>query len=192
MSRNHRGNSNNNHSLLKILAATAVCGIIAAVAGKKKEDLYDVYNNASKKFSHAANSFSDRTQDLSERYLGKTRPSNRNKNLAAGAIAGGLLGLTAMVFLTSDATRKLREQVLHSFESVSNRGRSWTGLAQSAADRWEENVTPWLDKLENLVDALSEHDFRQVRKNGTRISQPLDKILDWTSLAAQLLHSLKK
>lgn len=199
MKRNHHSSqkNSNNGVLLGILAATVVGGTIAAIAGAKKgmdfSDMSDMYHNATKRISRAANSIGEKTHDLSDRYLNRNHHSTKNRNLAVGAITGGLLGLTAMVFLTSDATKAFREQMLHSFESMSNKGSSSFGnFAHSAADRWEENVTPWLNKIENFVESLNEHESKQTRKNGTHGSQPLDKILDWASVAAQLLHSLKK
>lgn len=103
------------------------------------------------------------------------------------------MGLTAMTLLSnSKQTKGLREKLLHSFESLADKAHSFEDLAHSAADTWDENVSPWINKIEDMIDSLNEQGERHTRRNGTSHSQPLDTILDWASAAAQIYQSLKK
>lgn len=194
MTRNRQKNSNKG-LLFGILAATAaVGGITAALANTKKgrefrEDLHDAYNNASKKFTRAANTISEKSLDLSDRYLNGHHRSNKKRNMAIGAITGGLIGLSAMMMLSSKKGKGFREQLIHSFESLADKAHSFEDMAHSATDSWDENVAPWIEKLTSAIDSLNEHEYKSSKKSE---NQPLEKILDWASVAAQIYQSLKK
>jgi gas vesicle protein len=188
--------SSNNHIMLGILAGTVVGAIAAAVVGTKKgrgfrEDLTDAYHNAGKKISNAANTFSERTHDLSDRYLSRNHRSPNRTNLAIGAIAGGILGISTIVFLTSDSARGIRKQMVHSFETMTNKRQSFEDMAHSAVESFGENISPWMHKIETVINTLNEIG-KPSKRHAESSSQPLDKILDWASVAAQLFHSLKK
>jgi gas vesicle protein len=180
MSRNHHRNSSKKNLLLGILAATAVGGIAAAIAGTKKgrefrEDLYDAYNNANKKLTRTANTFSNR-------YLNGNHHSNKNRTLAIGAITGGLLGLTAMM-LMSGKSKGFKQKMMESFDSLADKAHSFHDLA---SDQWDENIAPWVNKIGTLIESMNE---QEEKHSG---NQPFDRILDLASAAAQLYQSFKK
>lgn len=195
MAKNHQGNSNN-RLLLGILAGTVVGAIAAAVTCTKKgrefrEDLSDAYHNAGKRISNAANTFSERTHDLSDRYLTRNHRAPNHTNLAIGAIAGGILGISTIVFLTSDSAKGIRKQMAHTFETMTNKRHTFEDMAHSAVDRFGENISPWVHKIETVINTLNEIG-KPSKKHAESSHEPLDKILDWASVAAQLYHSLKK
>lgn len=198
MTRNHQSTSHANQNiLLGVLAGTIVGAIAAAVISSPKgkeirEDLFDAYQDASKKVSSAAQNLSEKSHEFSDRFLHRNHRPSENLNLTIGAIAGGVLGISAIVFLTSDSAKGIREQVVHSFECLSDKAHDFEDMAHSAAESFEGNVASWVKKVDKLINAFNEKDFSHSKRNGTSGHQPLDKILDWAVVAAQLFQSLKK
>lgn len=192
MSKNHQNNSNSN-ILLGVLAGTIV-GALAAAAGtsqrgkKFREDLYDSYQDASKKFSNATHDFAERTHGLSDRFLHRNHRSSNHKNLTIGAIAGGILGISAIIYLASDSAKGIRHKMLHSFENITDKTHS----IEDIADRFGEKITPWVKKAGRFIDSLNENEHSHSRNYASSNGTTLDKILDWAVIAAHTFQSLKK
>lgn len=197
MSKNQQSMTSSN-VLLGILAGTVVGAIAAAVASSSrakglKDDLCDAYNDASKKIGKNARHFSDKTHSFTDRFL-NPHHSEKNLTVTIGAIAGGIIGLSALAFLaTSDSAKGVREQVVNSFETMTDKAHCLEDIACNAANSIEENVTPWIHKvtcfLDTLNEAASSHRSKKSSFNG---HEPIDKILDWAVVAAQLFQSFKK
>lgn len=200
MAKNNQSTSSANQNiLLGILAGTIVGAIAAAVVNSSKgkeirEDLFDAYNDASKKVSSAAQHISEKSHELSDRFLHRNHNMpEKNLNLTIGAIAGGILGISAIVFLSSDSAKGLREQVVHSFECLSDKAHELEDRAHSTAESLENNISSWVKKVDKLINTFQEKNFNYSKKSASHSdNQPLDKILDWAVAAAQLFQSLKK
>lgn len=198
MAKNNQTTSDGNrHILTGLLVGTIVGAIAAALIGSPKgkeirEDLYHSCADASKKVCNAAQALSEKSHDLSDRFLGCNHRSSHNLNLIIGAVAGGIIGVSAIIFLTSESTKSLRDQVTHSFECISSQAKDFEDAAHSTADSLQENAACWVKKVDRLINILNEKKFSQSKKEDSAYHEPLNKILDWAVVAAQLFQSLKK
>lgn len=193
MARNHREYTNN-HLLFGILAGTVVGAFAAAVVNSKRgrefrEDLYDAYHNASQRVSDAAHSLSEKTHDFSTRFTHKKHEPADRTNLTIGAIAGGILGISAILFLSSESSKGIRDRIADTIETLSDKAHSFEDMAHDAAESFEDRISPWVHKVETFINSFNGNGYRS-RKNG--INQQFDKILDWAVTAAQVYQSLKK
>lgn len=154
MTKNNQNNSNENHNILIALLAGSVIGVITAALinsskGKEiREDLYDAYHDASKKVSNAAHKICEKSHDISDKFLGEPQKSCQQRNLAIGAVAGGILGISTILFMTCNSTKGLREQAFHTFECLSDKAHCLEDKVHSTNDRFEENVSYWINKAE--------------------------------------------
>ncbi|HEV8051014.1 MAG TPA: YtxH domain-containing protein [Parachlamydiaceae bacterium] len=196
-SRNNRNTSNNNQNqniLFGVLAGTLIGAVTAVMMSSKgkviRDGLHDAYDYASEKYEDAADSINESAHDISDRFLHRKQPSD-NTNLAIGAVAGGILGISAIIFLTSNSGKGLREKMVHSFENITDKAHSYQDMAHSAVDSMEENISPWLNTIEKLVCAFTDKKMKQTKKSLSS-NNTLDNILDWAVVAAQVFQSLKK
>lgn len=189
---NHESNRNQN-ILLGIAAGTIVGALTAALVSSKgkeiREGLLDAYHHAGHSVQDAVHNFADTSQSFSDRFLQRQRKPS-NLNLTAGAVAGGLLGITAIILLSSKSAKGIRSQFLQSCERLSEKAHDWEDMAQHAAENLEGYVSPWIKKAQTILTALQEKDDSYFH-NGKR-QKPLDKILDFASAAAQLVQSFKR
>lgn len=79
-----------------------------------------------------------------------------------------------------------------SFECLTDKAHCLEDMAHSAADSFEGNLSSWIHTAEKFINTLNDKTTNQVKKAADASSQPLDKILDWAIVAAQLFQSLKK
>jgi gas vesicle protein len=193
MARNHH-ESNNKHLLFGILAGTVVGAVAAAVVNSQRgrafrEDLYDAYHNASQRVNDAAHSLSEKTYDLSNRFTHKKHQPADHTNLTIGAIAGGILGISAILFLSSESSKGIRERLAETIETLSDKAHTFEDMAHDAAENFEDRISPWVHRVESFVNSFNGNECKS-KKNG--INPQFDKILDWAVTAAQVYQSLKK
>jgi gas vesicle protein len=196
MTRNHHHSSNHNQNvLLGVLAGTVIGAITAAVVSTKGKEirnhLNDAMDYASEKYEGAANSINETAHGISDRFLHRKNHASQRPNVAIGAIAGGILGISAILYLTGNSSKSLRERVAHSFENLSDRAHSYQEMAHSAVDSVGENISPILDKIEKFICAFTDKKNHRNRKNLSE-NNTLDNILDWAVVAAQVFQSFKK
>lgn len=194
---NYHSTNTGQNILLGVLAGTVVGAIAAALIGSKKgkeirDSLYDACQNASKKVSCVAESLGDKSHEISDTFLNRNHHPSDPLNLTIGAIAVGILGISAVAFLASDSAKGIREQAIHSFESLSHKAHDFQDMAHSAAENVENSLSSWVKKINNLINNFSEKEFNYSKKNGASNSQTIDKILDLAVVAAQVFQTLKK
>lgn len=198
MTRNHESHSDETRNiLLAVLAGSVVGALTAAVIGSAKgealkEELHDVYNLASRKVSNAAQMMGEKTHDITDRFLGRPQKHTDHLNLVIGAIAGGILGVSTIVFLSGKSAKGIRKQAFHSFECLSDKAHCLEDKLHTTAGKLEENISYWVNKAGKVINAFNEDPGYQSKKNGLRNEGPLDKILDWALVAAQVVQSFKK
>lgn len=192
----HHSSGHNQNVLLGVLAGTVIGAITAAVISTKGKEirnhLHDAYDYASEKYADAADSINESAHGISDRFFHKNKRSANHSNMAIGAIAGGILGISAILYLTTgNSSKSLRDRVAHSFESLTDRAHAYQDMAHDAVDSVGENISPWLDKIEKLVCAFTDKKINQTRKNLSN-NHTIDNILDWALTAAHVFQSLKK
>lgn len=195
MARNHYNNSGSN-ILLGLIAGTVVGAIAAAVANSPrtqefKEDVADAFNKASKKVSGAVHAISDSSNEFSDRFFHRHQ-HKPNHHLTIGAIAGGVLGLSTLLFLSSNASKGFRKTIIHSMETMREKAHPFEDIAHIAAERFGENIAPWMKKVERFLSAINENEIIHNKKHRSSESPTFDKILDWAVAAAQTYQSFKK
>lgn len=194
-SNHHHSSGHNQNVLLGVLAGTVIGAITAAVISTKgkeiKNHLHDAYDYAAEKYADAADSINESAHGISDRFFHKKKPSPDRSNVAIGAVAGGILGISAILYLTSNSSKSLRDRVAHSFENLTDRAHAYQDMAHDAVDSVGENISPWLDKIEKLVCAFTDKKISQTKKSLSS-NHTIDNILDWALTAAHVFQSLKK
>lgn len=196
MAKNYQDHSSKN-LLLGLIGGTIVGAIAAAVVSSPKtqefkEGLVDAFNNASHKFSGAIESFGDSSSHgFSDRFFHRNQHIH-NRNLTIGAIAGGVLGLSAILFLSSNSGKGVRKQIAYSIDAIREKAHPFEDIAHLAAERFGTNIAPWMKKVEKFLSAINENDEYIPQKNRKSSENPLDTILDWAVTAAQTYKSFKK
>lgn len=184
---------NSNYNVLLGILAGGVVGALTAAAvtsrrGRElREELYGAYHDAGKKLSHATHNFTDRAHGFTDKFLNRNNHNAKYRNLTIGAVASGILGLSALLYLSSDAGKGVRRKMQHTFQNITD--HSLEDIAHFTIDRVGEKISPWIQKAEKFIDAIHENDSGYSRRssNGTT----LDKVLDWAVVAAQTIQSLK-
>jgi len=191
-----KGNGHSNSNILiGILAGTVVGAVTAAAICSPKtkeltEDLVDTFERMGKKVSGAAQHLSESAYDLPSRFLGNNKQSRSQRNMTIGAIAGGILGLSAIVFLSSRSAKDIRKQIFRTFDVLRSTDHPFEDIAHFAAERFGNNITPWMKKVEKFLNAINENEYFHSKKQ--KNNHPFDKILDWAVAAAQTYQSFKK
>ncbi|MGK5594423.1 MAG: YtxH domain-containing protein [Parachlamydiaceae bacterium] len=162
-------------------AATAF--LLSTKAGETfKENLCEACEDWSEKTKHF-------TESISENYLGypKKRP-NDHLIKVIGGLAGSILGISALIFLSSDASKALRQQLFHSFESLSAKSQQ---MAHDFTDRASDTYDQAHDQIESWVKAAREamHDYNS--KYDLSRTLP-EKAVYWALVGIKLFQSLKK
>lgn len=177
------------HGVLVGLLAGTVVGVVTAALWNNpriKDNLSDMYEDASEKIHEFSHQFE------------KSPRSPKNLNIAIGAIAGGILGVSAIIFLTSNSAKGIRQQLAHTFESLTERAQEFAedveDGAQNVAETVDDQIKVWVKAVQKFVNILnSPSQTQQIhRKNENHTFPPIDKILDWAVIGARLFQSLKK
>jgi gas vesicle protein len=192
----HQQESLNGQNILLGIAAGTVVGALAAFAFSTKgkdirEGIRDAYHHAGDAVNQAINNFSESSQSLSDRFLSRQRKP-QHLDLTVGAIAGGILGISAILFLNSESAKGIRSHICESCEQLSDKAQDWQEFAQDAVENLEDKISPWIQKAQAVLNAIHDADSFHHSNNGTGKHKPIDKILDFVSTAAQLVQSFKK
>jgi gas vesicle protein len=195
MAKNHQENSSKN--ILLGLIGGSIVGAIAAVVVNSpktqefKEHLVDAFNNASQKVTGAVHTLGESSsQGISERLFHRNQHPSYNRNLTIGAIAGGIIGLSAILFLSSDSGKGIRKQIIHSIDVIREKAHPFEDIAHIAAEHFGTNIAPWMKKVESFLSAINENEYIQHKKY--RESPIFDKIIDWAVTAAKTYEGFKK
>jgi gas vesicle protein len=184
MGKNHHNSNTAQNLLLGALAGTILGAAAAAIlsSDKCKGLICDAYHQAEESIYDKVNQLSEKSQELTERFL----PSKRKPqtlNLTIGAIAGGILGIAAIALLSGSSAKDLQEQVFHSFKCLSNKAHNLEDQACDAAENLQDKISSWVHTAEKFLNTV------QGKKNH---QHPIDKILDFATIAAQFIQSIRK
>lgn len=204
MKKNHEpASSFSTHSqnLLGGLLIGALVGIggaflIKSRAGEKiKRDLCDIYDGACDKVGNFTHDIAEKSEELThgiKKHFCNNKSSATSKNFLIGSIAGGVLGISAIAWLTSDMSKGFRKNFCHTFECLTDKTRE---IADEIEDTTEEVVDNLENRLNGWVKIASKliHNFSDTtHKNVKDAHMNLDKVVDWAVLGIRLFNSLKK
>lgn len=139
------------------------------------------------------------TQDVSDRLFNGTKHRDSNYlNWVIGGLAGGILGISALAFLTNDSAKDARENLLHNFQTWTNKTAKMAGnigdAAHDVAENFEGKVQNWVHIAQKFIDTLNGQ-----AKNAYEKAQflhveesTLDKVIDWAAFGLKLYQNLKK
>ena len=187
----HSGTSNG--LLIGLLAGTVVGVVTAALwntpkAKNIKDNISTLYDDASEKI-----------QEFSHQIHHEKSPrSSKNLNIAIGAIAGGILGVSAIYLMTSQSAKGVRQQLAHTFESLTERAQDFADNlengAQNVTETCDDQIHVWVNAVQKFIDLLNSpsQTHHVHRKNENHTFPSIDKILDWAVIGARLFQSLKK
>lgn len=182
MGRNHESHTTQN-LLLGALAGTILGAAAAAIlsSDKCKGLLCDAYHKAEETLYDKVNQLSEKSQELTEKFLPQKRES-QTLNLTIGAIAGGILGIAAIALLSGHSPKDIQEHVAHSFKCLSNKARDLECQACHAAENIEDKISSWVNTAQSLLHTVQ----------GKKSQRPIDKILDFATIASQFIQSIRK
>lgn len=164
-----------------VIGAAAAIFLSSKTGGQVKAALCEACGDIAERSSHL-------TDALSEKFTTRKR-SNDNLNMIVGGIAGSILGVTAILFLGSDAARDLRKNVRRSINSLAHKGQEivseFSDKAHESYDSAGEQIASWAEAAQEF---LGKH---QKRSHQEEESFP-EKALHWTLLGIRLYQSLKK
>lgn len=161
------------------LIGAAAAFLLATNSGKKlKNNMREIYNNMSDEVEH----FTHKAK----------RKQPRNLNLIIGGIAGGILGISAIVlFSNKSARRGLRENLAHSVKYLTDKSAEFVEDIEEAAegtfDNLEERVTPWIKVAQEFVNTVN--GSQKSRRHG---HSTINTVADWAGLGIRLFQNLKK
>ncbi|KAF3363233.1 hypothetical protein PHSC3_000122 [Chlamydiales bacterium STE3] len=165
-----------------ILGAAATLLLSSKTGEAIKDNLSETCGDWSEKTKHFADSLSETFP-----HTGKKHSSN-NLNKIIGGIAGSVLGISAIIFLSSNASKGLRQQLAHTFEILSDKGHEMAhGFSETAHDTCEnaeEHLASWAKAAQDAMSYYS-------KQHEARHSLP-EKALYWTLLGIRFLQGLKK
>ncbi len=160
----------------------------------------DISEQAQDIAHHIAKKSEEVSEQVSERLFnnGNSRHTPQHLNLIIGSIAGGILGISAIAFLTHDSTKDVRKNLLKNFQSFTNKTYKMADnleeTAHDVAENFEEHVTSWVKTAQKFIDTLNGCAKTACEKSHLSevTDSTVDKVVDWASFGIRLYQSLKK
>lgn len=165
-----------------VLGAAATLLFSTKTGEMIKDNLCDACEGLAEKSKHF-------TDSLSSKFHNNGRRSHENLNMAIGGIAGSILGISAILFLSSNASKGLRKQIRHSIEVLSDKGQK---MAHHFSDKAHENYENAEDQIASWVETAQEFLGKHNGKHHGEHESIPEKALHWTLLGIRLYQSLKK
>lgn len=162
-------------------AATAL--LFSTKAGETlKENICEACEDWTEKTKHF-------TESISENYLGYPKKrSNDHLIKVIGGVAGSILGIAALIFLSSDASKEMKKQLFHSIEILSEKSQQ---MAHDFSDRASETYDNAHDQIASWVKAAQDAMSYYNAKHDLSHTLP-EKALYWALVGIKLFQSLKK
>jgi len=184
MGKNHHDSHIAQNLLLGALAGTIIGAAAAAIfsSEKCKGLIYDAYHQAEETICDRVNQLSEKSQELTERFLPRKRQP-QTLNLTIGAIAGGILGIAAIALLSGHSAKEFQEQVCHSFKCLSNKAKDLEEQACDVAENLEDKISTWVHTAQKFLNTIQGKKSHQ---------HPIDKVLDLAAVATQFIQSIRK
>lgn len=179
-------------ALLGALVGIGGAFLIDSKLGEKvKRGINDFYEDACDKVEDFAEQMAEKSGGIAEEV--KCRLFNKQRSskvpLVIGSIAGAILGVTAIAWLTSENSKEFRNNVSHTFESLTDKTREFAENMQDSTEdvveRFGQRCTPWIKIAQKLMGNTNS----KKRKN---IDVTLDNAVDWITTGIQLFNSIKK
>jgi gas vesicle protein len=204
-----------NTTLILGVAAVGLVGLAAAVlcAPKKHDfidDVSDTYHDFQDKASDFLNGFAnkgkcalsaarDGIRETSSNYLGyPEKECNISRNLAIGALAGGIIGTVAYVLFATPTGKHLQADIKHGYNDAQKRTNLFSNaikdFSESAADNFKS--MDWMSVASDLVDLFSDkakHYANEVKENveDEIENSKLGKVINLGLIGLRLLQNMK-
>lgn len=138
------------------------------------------------------------SHEVSDLFGSTNNRSHSQLNWIIGGIAGSVLGLSALVLLTHDSAKDVRQTLLDNVHCWTKKTSKFAGsLGESAhgvAENLEDKVHCWVNVAQKFIDSINGYAKTAVKKVD-EISDgdsTLDKVVDWAAFGIRLYQSLKK
>lgn len=137
------------------------------------------------------------TQGVSDHlFNGSHHRSPQHLNWIIGSLAGGILGISAIAFLTHESTKDARKNLLKNFQNFTNKtykmANNLEDTAHEVAEGFEDRVGSLVKTAQKFIDTLNgcaknAYAYTQCKNEST-----LDRVVDWASFGIRLYQNLKK
>lgn len=173
------------------LGALTVFMLNSKTGKKVKDNITDLYGDVAEKAQDWSHNMSEKSQEYADMLAGKKKKNSKNI-LIVGAIAGGIIGVTAAVLFTTESGKDAKNALLHTFQSLTDKthniANNIQNTTQDVVENLEDRVSSWVKIAQKLVKNLDQKVPHHEIEEGITI----DKVLDWTILGIRLFQSLKK
>lgn len=170
------------------LAASAIIGTAAGIllsSSKTRNALHSFYDETSEKLNEFAHP--------------EKRRSHRTRNLAIGAVAGGIIGLSAIVLLAHESREGILEKLAYTVKTLASKAHRVTDnieeTAHGVAEGFEDRISSWAAIAQKFIDTFDKTAQQRLASRSEKshvTSSYLDAVLDWAVHGIQLFQGLKK
>jgi gas vesicle protein len=167
-----------------------------------KRELSDIYHQFHDKLNDLAHNLSEKSEGLRQgfsRHYFTKNPNRSRLNLLIGSLAGGVLGASAVFFLTTDSGKDIFEKAIEQVQCLAKKtheiGEDIQEKTSEVIETFEDRVSTWADAAQNFISKLN--GASKYGKNGSHHHSSaekdiVDNVIDWASFGLRLYQSLKK
>lgn len=135
------------------------------------------------------------TQGISDHFFNKKAAHNQQLNLLIGSIAGGILGISAAVLLSSESAKGACYSLVQGFDTVAQKtkelGENIEEKTHDVVENVEDRICSWVKVAQKFLNNVNGNSSK-AKAFGKKEGDTFDSVLNWALLGIRLFQGLKK